>query len=460
MSVGGSSKPAEPPGALRRWFARKAFAYAARVAKLDDPVGMSDIFGAPVASGVIVNDATAMRVSAVWSCVRILAETVGALPWGIYERRGADDAVEVRDHRVAAVLAQPNPEMTSLEFREAEMANLALLGNGYARIERNTRGDLAGLVPLPTSNVKVERDDSGRTHWAFLDRGKWEDLPSERLFKLRGFGWSGVEGLSPIAFARESMGLAIATERMGAQLFSQGLNPSMVVTTEEWLEPEQSAKARQKLAQQYQGWVGNAGILFLDGKFKAERLTIPPDDAQFLETRKFGVPEICRFFRVPPHMVFDLERATFSNIEQMSTEFVMFDLLPYLVRWEQAVARWLMTPAERSRYFFKFKFEGLLRADSIARSQLYSVMLQNGVLSRNEVRVLENRPRSSAEGMDDFSVQSNMTLIQFLEALARQQQQPAAQPQGEPGAKAGAGGTGRAVINHFVTAPRGREGAP
>jgi HK97 family phage portal protein len=406
-------------GSVQRWLGRKAYAYASRVAKLTDPVLSSWFGGGPTAAGVRVDDDAALRVSTVWSCVRILAETVGALPWGIYERRGDTDSVEVRDHRLAAVLSQPNQDMTSLEFREAEMASLALFGNGYARIERNTRGDLSELQPLPRPNVKVERDQAGRAQWAFLERGKWEPIPSDRLFKLRGFGWSGIEGLSPIAFARESMGLAIATERFGATLFSRGLNPSMIVSVEEWLEPDKAAKAREKLEAQYQGWAGNAGVLFLDGKMKADRASIPPEDAQFIDTQKFTVPQICRFFRVPPHMVFDLERATFSNIEQMATEFVMFDLLPYLVRWEQAISRWLMTPAERSRFFFKFKFEGLLRADSISRSQLYSTLLQNGVLCRNEVRVLENRPRSDAEGMDDFTVQSNMTVIQLLEQLQR-----------------------------------------
>lgn len=410
-----------------RWTGLKAQQYASAALGLTDPALASWFSGGTTAAGKAVTATTAMQITTVWACVRVLAETVGSLPWGIYRQDKSGNSEKIDTHPLADVLiGSPNKDMTSLELREAKTANLALQGNGYSLIERNGAGNVASIYPIPAGGVQCRRLDSGVLEYKVNDRGRWETYPQDKIWHWKGFGTHGWTGLSPIAYARESMGLALGAEDFGARLFSQGAAASAIFSIPQWLKDDQRKEARKAIKESTTGAINMHNPLLLEGGITTQPGIFPPEDLQFLQLRQFQVHEICRLFRISPHMIADLERATNNNIEQLSLEFVMYTMLPYFRRIEESAQKWLFKPAERGQFFLRFNFEGLLRADSVARAQLYSIMLQNGVYNRNEVRALENRNRSEAEGMDEYTVQSNMAIIDQLANLVAARAAPAA----------------------------------
>lgn len=412
---------------LALWAAQKAATYGGVQFSLTDHQKLSSVFGMNRShSGKSVTESAAMGVTTVWACVRLLAETMGAMPSGIFRNEKSGNATKVDDHPLYEILIeQPNSDMNGLEAREARTANLALHGNSYSIIDRRGSGDVISLYPVPAGSMKKQRDES--TNWQTMygvpDRGKIEWYPAEKIWHTKLFSFNGLHGLSPIGYAREAMGLALAGEEFNARLFGNGLMPSARISIPQWLTPEQRKLANAKLIEMHAGLANMQKGMVLEGGMTVESGLISPDDAQFLQLRQFTVIELCRLMGIKPHMVASLEQATNNNIEQLSLEFVMYSMLPYMRREEMA-ARKLFKPADRGQYFYRYNADGLLRADSAARAQLYSIMLQNGVFTRNEVRALENRNRSEADGMDEFSVQLNMTLVQFLEQMAKQNAKP------------------------------------
>lgn len=379
--------------------------------------------GAASVTGKAVNSSTSMQVTAFFACVRLLAETMGALPSRIYERQKDGNAQPV-DHPLGEVLIdQPNSDMNGVEYREASTANCSAHGNTYSLIERRGDGNVISLYPVPSAGVEVKPSKEGSMLYGIMDRGKREWYPPEKIWHRKGFSFDGRIGLSPIQCAREAIGLALAGEEFNARLFGQGLMPSAKVSIPQWLTPEQRTLANQKLMEMHAGVRNMNKPMLLEGGMTVESGLLSPNDAQFLELRQFTVVEICRMFGVKPHMIAELERATDNNIERLSLEFVTYTMLPH-IRRDEVAARKLFTPADRSRFFYRYNFEGLLRADSAARAALYSIMLQNGVFNRNEVRALENRNRVDDPAMDQYTVQSNMAMIDQLAALvsARQSQ--------------------------------------
>jgi HK97 family phage portal protein len=375
--------------------------------------------------GKTVNDTTAMQVTTFFACIRLLAETMGAMPSAIYRQQSNGNAEKV-DHPLAEVLIhQPNADMNGIEYREASTSNLAARGNACSVIERRSNGDVLSLYPVPWSGTQVKRDSSTNYEikYGIPDRGKTEWMPAEKIWHRKGFSFGGLTGLSPIQCAREAIGLALAGETYNAQLFAQGLMPSAIIKIPEWLKPEQRKVANEKLQEMHTGLKSLGKPMMLEGGMTVESGLLTPDDAQFLQLRQFTVVEICRLLNIKPHMVASLEQATNNNIEQLSLEFVTYTMLPH-IRRDEVAARKLFKPADRDKYFYRYNFDGLLRADSNARAQLYSILLQNGVYSRNEVRALENRNRSDDEAMDQYTVQSNMAMIDQLAALVAQRQQP------------------------------------
>ncbi|MEO7157437.1 MAG: phage portal protein, partial [Vicinamibacterales bacterium] len=386
------------------------------LADSDLPQKLGGFFGGGSIIGKTVNDTTSMKVTAFFAGVRLLAETMGAMPSWIYERQSGGNAEPV-DHPLAEVLIhQPNADMNGIEYREASASNLAARGNAYSIIERRGDGNVLSLYPVASALCETRRNKDGEIrHW-ITDRGKPEEYPPEKIWHRRGFSFDGLVGLSPIQCAREALSLAMAGEEFNARLFGQGLMPSARVSIPQWLSPEQRPIAERKLMEMNAGLVNMGKPMLLEGGMKVESGLITPDDAQFLQLRQLTVIEICRILGIKPHMIAALERATDNNIEKLSLEFVTYTMLPYIRRDEQA-ARQLFKPGDRTKYFYRYNFEGLLRADSAARAGLYSILLQNGVYSRNEVRALENRNRSDAAGMDDYTVQLNMGLIQAMEKM-------------------------------------------
>ena len=379
--------------------------------------------GVPAVTGHVINEQSAMRITTAFACVRLLAETVGSVTVHVFERQRNGNAVRV-DHDVAGLLSErPNSEMTGLEYREAKTTNLAARGNAYSYLDRNVTGTAASLYPVPAAAVTKKRLPGGAIVYAINDRGKSETVPEEKIWHWMGFGYDGFLGLSPIECARQAMGLALAGEEANSRLFANGLASSAVVKIPQWLKPEQRKLAEEKLATMHAGLLNYGRPYLLEGGMDiAKEGIFAPKDAQFLELRKMQIPELCRIWRISPHMIADLERATNNNIEQLSLEFVMYTMLPYFRRIEER-SRMLFKPADRSRFFVRFNFESLLRADSVARAQLYQILLQNGVYNRNEVRELENRNRSEVAGMDDFTVQLNMAPIDQLGDQARARQE-------------------------------------
>ena len=389
------------------------YAKAAGVSYNLNDAALGKFFGTQTMAGKTVTQDSTMQMSAAWGCMRILSETIGALPWKVYKDDGKGNSEVANDHPVARCLVQsPNSNMTSVEFKEAATLNLCQSGNTFSFVERDGQGNVSSLTPIESANVKPKQRDTGAVYYEILDRGQWEDYPQEKVWHVKGFGRTGLIGLSPLGAAREAIGTALAMEDFGARFFSQGGMPSGVVTTDKVLNADQRLLAREQLNQML-GGLGNAHKFALfEGGMKPEPWGLMSlEDMQFILSRKFSIQEICRFYRIPPHMVADLDRATFSNIEHLSQEFVMFTLMPYFTRFESSATKWLFKPGERQQYYLRFNYEGLLRADTAARAEFYSKALQNGYMTRNEVRGKENLPKSNDEGMDDYTVQVNMTMI-------------------------------------------------
>lgn len=370
-------------------------------------------------SGKRVTEQSAMQMTAVYSCVRVLSEAVASLPIHLYRCNGAGGKEKAVEHPLYFLFHdEPNPEMTSFIFRETLMTHLLLWGNAYAQIIRNGKGEVIGLYPLMPNRMMVDRDDAGRIYYEYtvlpgdaptVKRSRVK-LSAEAVLHVPGLGFDGLVGYSPIAMAKNAIGLAIATEEYGAKFFENGAAPSGV------LEHPGTLKNPQKIRDSWNDTFGGTSkahkVAVLEEGMKYTPISISPNEAQFLETRKFQINEIARIFRVPPHMVGDLERSSFSNIEQQSLEFVKYTLEPWLVRLEQSFVRALLTREEKQTLFVKFNVDGLLRGDYESRMNGYATARQNGWMSANDIRELENLDRiSEEEGGDLYLVNGNMTKL-------------------------------------------------
>jgi HK97 family phage portal protein len=357
-----------------------------------------------------------MQMTAVYSCVRILSEAVAGLPLHFYKYTEDGGKEKAAEHPLYFLLHdEPNPEMTSFVFRETLMTHLLLWGNAYAQIIRNGKGEVIGLYPLMPDRMGVERDSKGQLYYEYTVsmedaptvKGSTVVLPPTEVLHIPGLGFDGLVGYSPIAMAKNAIGMAIACEEYGAKFFANGAQPSGV------LEHPGTIKDPTRVRESWQSTFGgshNANkVAVLEEGMKYTPISISPEQAQFLETRKFQINEIARIFRVPPHMVGDLEKSSFSNIEQQSLEFVKYTLDPWVSRWEQSMARSLLTAEEKKKYFVKFNVDGLLRGDYQSRMNGYAVGRQNGWMSANDIRELENLDRIPEEaGGDLYLINGNM----------------------------------------------------
>nr|WP_149734599.1 phage portal protein [Propionispora hippei] len=377
----------------------------------------SFFFGAS-SSGQTVNERTALQTTAVYACVRILAETIASLPFHTY-RYTTNGKEKAMDHQIYYLLhSEPNPEMTSFVFRETLMGHLLLWGNAYAQIIRDGRGRVVSLYPLLPNKMLVNRNDQGILYYQYEKDGQTFLLRNYEVLHIPGLGFDGLIGYSPIAMAKNAIGMAIATEEYGAKFFANGANPGGVL--EHPGVVKDPARIRESWNAVYQGSSNAHRVAVLEEGMKFQSIGIPPEQAQFLETRKFQINEIARIFRIPPHMIGDLEKSSFSNIEQQSLEFVMYTLDPWVVRWEEAIQRALFSESEKRQYFVKFNVDGLLRGDYQSRMNGYAVGRQNGWLSSNDIRELENLNRIPAElGGDLYLINGNMTKLADAGAFAQ-----------------------------------------
>lgn len=387
----------------------------------------SFLFG-PTTSGKTVNERTAMQTTAVYACVRILAEAIASLPLSVYQTTGLGKEKALTHNLYHLLHDEPNSEMTSFVFRETLMSHLLLWGNAYAQIIRDQNGKVLSLYPLLPNKMSVNRDSRGNIYYVYTRDS--DETPSlagygefylsdHEVLHIPGLGFDGLIGYSPIAMAKNAIGMSLATEEYGASFFANGATPGGVLEHPGIVKDPQ--RVRESWNSVYQGTKNAHKVAVLEEGMKYQSIAISPEQAQFLETRKFQINEIARIFRVPPHMVGDLEKSSFSNIEQQSLEFVKYTLDPWVTRWEQAMQKALLLPGEKSQYSIKFNVDGLLRGDYQSRMNGYAIARQNGWMSANDIRELENMNLiSPEEGGDIYMVNGNMLKLKDVGAYAKE----------------------------------------
>ena len=386
----------------------------AKLPKIRDNVRDSGglfIFGT-ADSGERVDEKSAMQIATVYACVRLLAESVAQLPLRLYrEKEGGQGKERATDHPLYRVLyRQTNPEMSAFSFREVLMTHLLLWGNSYSQIVRDGKNGILGLYPLLPENVEIDRDANGELYYiyhAYTDEKPGESgsdiyFKRDEILHIPGLGFNGLVGFSPIAMMKNSLGTTLAVEKYGSSFFRNGAQPSGV------LEHPGVLKDPQKIRDNWTAVYGGAGnahrVAVLEEGMAYKPISLPPEDSQFLSTREFGVEEICRIFRVPPHMVQSLKRATFSNIEHQSLDYTIYTLTPWLVRIEQAIIKDLLLDEEKDVYFPKFNVDGLLRGDYESRMRGYATGFSNGFLTVNDICRLEDMDVVPESEGGDFHV--------------------------------------------------------
>lgn len=377
-------------------------------------------------SGKRVTERSAMQMTAVYACVRVIAESIASLPLHLYRYNKDGGKEKAIDHPLYYLLhSEPNPEMTSYSFLEVIITHLLVWGNAYCQIIRNGKGEVVALYPLMADRMTVDRDEKGHIFYQYYMssddaqtmKGTTVELKAEEVLHIPGMGFDGVVGYSPIAMAKNAVGISIACEEYGAKFFANGAAPSGVLEHPGTLKDP--SKVRESWTQTFGGSHNANKIAVLEEGMKYTPISISPNEAQFLETRKFQLDEIARIYRVPPHMIGDLEHATFSNIEEMSLEYVQYTLQPWLVRLEQSMMRALFNLEEKKTYFIKFNVDGLLRGNYQSRMSGYATARQNGWMSANDIRELENLDRIPTElGGDLYLVNGSMTKLEDAGAFA------------------------------------------
>ena len=381
--------------------------------------GSPFLFGSSI-SGKSVNTTTALQISAVFACCKILAESVACLPLHVYRQDGKSKTLAT-DHSLYPLLHDaPNSEMTAYSFKETTMLHLLTSGNAYSQIFRDKINRVVSLFPLLPDKMTVKRDNTGKRIYTYrpatsenphMTTSAEITMQEKDVLHIPALSNDGLFGYSPIAMAKNAIGVALACEEFGAKFFENGARPSGVLKHPGVLkDPDKLRESWQKIY----GGSANAGrVAVLEEGTSYEPISVNQSDAQFLETRKFQIAEIARIFRVPLHMLNELDRATFSNITQQSLEFITYTLTPYLVRLEQGFNKALFSETERGKYFVKFSVEGFLRGDYETRMRGYATAINQGIMSVNEVRSLEDwNPLSEEEGGNYHLVNGNLAKLQ------------------------------------------------
>ena len=374
-----------------------------------------NLYGSQSLSGEIVTEQTALTYSAVWNAINLISGTIGSLPCHLMQRK--DKTKRFADDRVMyGVLHDAwNPYITAMAGRECMMAHVLAWGNGYAEKIFNTYGELVQLWPITPNRVMPEMREGELVYRITMPNGQPIYLPREKVLHVPGLGFDGFLGYSVIAMARKSLGLAMAQETFGALYYGQGTHPGVIVSHPGNLKAEAHANLKKSLTDNYSGLGQSHRLMLLEEGMKIEAIGIPPKDSQFLEGRQFQIPEVARWFNLPPHKLKDLTKSSFSNIESEQISFVMDSILPWLVRLEQNYNMQLLTASDRAlsgrgRLYFKHSVEGLLRADSAARGAYYKEMFNIGAMSINEIRELEDM--DPVQGGDIHLVPMNMTSLE------------------------------------------------
>jgi HK97 family phage portal protein len=394
-----------------------------RTTKDDQYPASSYVGGAGrTSSGVYIDADNMLQIATCWACTRFLSQTAAMLPWDL--KRRTDRGYEVQTYHPIHYLisSRPNPEWSSFQFRETLMHWALRYGNGYAEIERSEGGRPVAIWPLHPRRVRVmRRDDNGQLIYE-IDGGK-AYIPFEDMFHLRGMG-EGPVGLSVVAYAAQSFGWARAAQIFGSSFFRQGGNPSGVVSMKRSLSPEAMTQMRQDFRKLYGGASGSNGVMFLDMEMEYTPISVPPDKGQFIQTNEYLIGEICRWFGVPPHKVYDLSHATFSNIEHQSIEVVMDSIAPWSKRFEDEADYKLLGQNRRS-LSSRIDLRELLRADTATRMNYLQGLRNIGAINVNEIRESEGLNGIGPDG-EKYTMQSGMTTLDKIGA------DPAPSPASDP----------------------------
>jgi len=407
------------------------------LADLDRDMNMA-VYGVPTSTGVDVSQVTALRHVTYFDGLRLLSETTGQVPLIMYRRvmRGREPGRRGKERAVEETLYlllhdQPNPEMDAISFKSAMQGHAVSWGNAFAEIDWDMEaGEPRALWPLDVSKMKVGRDD--RTHeliYAYtVSDGTTKILPAFRVMHLAGFGFNGVIGYDPVFLMRETLGLAMALQKNAGKFFGNGSRPGAIITHPNQLKKEAKERMRDSWEDAYGGLEQGHRVAILDEGITYKEIGIPPDNAQFLESRRFSIVEIAQLLNLPVHMLKDLERATFNNIEHLALEFLKYAMGPWFRRWEQVCNRKLILPEDRRIYFTEFLEDALLKADSAARAALYKELFYMGALSPNDIREKENMNPIEDPGGDRYYIQANMTPMDLVDAVAAGQAREAMKP--------------------------------
>jgi HK97 family phage portal protein len=372
--------------------------FSKRKATSPIPAQDSSGWGSPSVSGVAVTENRVMGLSAHFACVRLIATTLASLPVHIYERT-ADGKKRRNDHPAARLLReQPNTDMSAFSFFEAMQAQISNRGKAFAELVFDRKGNVAEIWPiLPGVCQPQRKNKDSPIEYLFPNSGV--TLPSWKILHIPGLGFDGINSLSPIQLFRQTFGFGMAVEEFGARFFGQGTNLGGFFEHPNKLSPDAHERLKTSMAAEYQGLQKSHKVIILEEGMKFEKLGMPLEDAQFIESRKFTATEIARIHGVPPHLIGDLEKATFSNIEEQGIEAVVYLFRPWVVRWEQSLNAKLFTEEERTRLYVKFELDGLLRGNVETRYKAYSIGLQNGFMNADEVREKEDmNPLPNGQG--------------------------------------------------------------
>ncbi|WP_313026665.1 phage portal protein [Brucella sp.] len=376
--------------------------------------GWAGAFGTSNHAGKSVHLHSVLQLATAWACIRLTAQAVSCLPLAMYEKRGNDDRVRVSDDDLAEVICDnPNEDQTALEYWESMVAWMAATGNAYSeKVQSGNR--LVSLQPLASTHCAPFRDSDGELHYRVNDRGKAEVLPRGKVFHLRGFGFGGDMGLSPIQFGAQAFGSAIALDEATGKLYGNGLQASGVLSSDKTLEKDQ----REQLQTIMEKFVGsrNAGkLMVLEAGLKYDRLALSPVDAQMLENKRFSVEEICRWWGVPPIIIGHAAQGQTmwgSGVEQILLAWLTLGIDPLCDRIEARIKKQLIRPTGNRRRYAEFNREALLQMDSKSKAAFLSTMTQNGLMTRNEGRAKLNLPRK--DGGDELTAQTNLAPLSQL----------------------------------------------
>ncbi|HHR5868334.1 HK97 family phage portal protein [Providencia alcalifaciens] len=378
------------------WFARLAsFFVGGRLVTPDQGSQTGPVSAQGTLGDSLITDERILQISTVWRCVSLISTLTACLPLDVFEtdQVGNRAKVDLSNPLARLLRYSPNQYMTAQEFREAMTMQLCFYGNSYALAERNRSGDVISLLPLLSANMDVRMEGKNLIYKYQRDK-EFAKFKHSEIFHLKGFGFNGLVGLSPIAHACKTAGTAVAMEDQQREFYANGAkSPKILTTGDKVLSKEQRAQVEENFKEIAGGPVKKR-LWILEGGFKADDIGVSPQDAETMASRKFQVSELARFFGVPPHLVGDVEKSTSwgTGIEQQNLGFLQYTLQPYISRWENCIARWLLKPGDVGKYHAEHNLDGLLRGDSASRAAFMKAMGESGLRTINEMRRLDNYP--------------------------------------------------------------------